>query len=232
MKKRADFQAAVISSVSAWAAAMQSPRLTSRWVTRRTDWGPTALMRMSRALSRAVRSAAVWLPVRRKMTMLVSTASRSAIRTRRGTRQQGHHVLLTLKNIERSASAPGRSARPAAARHDGGRRPGDRPHRTLRPPGHRGYGKNFVLCPGRAYDRSPCGTGTSAKLACLAADGKHNPGNPAARGHRRQYSEGRLNSATAVSIRGFAAGRTSPAKRHSYSIPTTRLSHGIPSIIP
>jgi 4-hydroxyproline epimerase len=32
--------------------------------------------------------------------------------------------------------------------------------------------KNFVLCPGKAYDRSPCGTGTSAKLACLAADGK------------------------------------------------------------
>jgi 4-hydroxyproline epimerase len=29
-----------------------------------------------------------------------------------------------------------------------------------------------VLCPGKAYDRSPCGTGTSAKLACLAADGK------------------------------------------------------------
>jgi len=32
--------------------------------------------------------------------------------------------------------------------------------------------KNFVLCPGGAYDRSPCGTGTSAKLACLLADGK------------------------------------------------------------
>lgn len=35
--------------------------------------------------------------------------------------------------------------------------------------------KNFVLCPGKAYDRSPCGTGTSAKLACLAADGKLKP---------------------------------------------------------
>jgi 4-hydroxyproline epimerase len=34
------------------------------------------------------------------------------------------------------------------------------------------HSKNFVLCPGGAYDRSPCGTGTSAKLACLAADGK------------------------------------------------------------
>jgi 4-hydroxyproline epimerase len=36
--------------------------------------------------------------------------------------------------------------------------------------------RNFVLCPGKAYDRSPCGTGTSAKLACLAADAKLQPG--------------------------------------------------------
>jgi len=35
---------------------------------------------------------------------------------------------------------------------------------------------NFVLCPGKAYDRSPCGTGTSAKMACLYADGKLAPG--------------------------------------------------------
>ena len=36
--------------------------------------------------------------------------------------------------------------------------------------------RNFVLCPGGAFDRSPCGTGTSAKLACLYADGKLRPG--------------------------------------------------------
>lgn len=36
--------------------------------------------------------------------------------------------------------------------------------------------RNYVLCPGKAYDRSPCGTGTSAKVACLAADGKLAPG--------------------------------------------------------
>jgi 4-hydroxyproline epimerase len=36
--------------------------------------------------------------------------------------------------------------------------------------------RNFVLCPGGAYDRSPCGTGTSAKLACLSDDGKLQPG--------------------------------------------------------
>ncbi len=40
------------------------------------------------------------------------------------------------------------------------------------------HSRNFVLCPGKAYDRSPCGTGTSAKLACLAADGKLAPGQP------------------------------------------------------
>ncbi len=39
-----------------------------------------------------------------------------------------------------------------------------------------GHSRNYVLCSGGAYDRSPCGTGTSAKLACLAADGKLPPG--------------------------------------------------------
>ena len=34
------------------------------------------------------------------------------------------------------------------------------------------HSRNFVMCPGSAYDRSPCGTGTSAKIACLAADNK------------------------------------------------------------
>jgi 4-hydroxyproline epimerase len=36
--------------------------------------------------------------------------------------------------------------------------------------------RNFVLCPGREYDRSPCGTGTSAKVACLYAEGRLTPG--------------------------------------------------------
>ncbi len=46
------------------------------------------------------------------------------------------------------------------------------------PPSHRDVAdaRNFVLCPGGEYDRSPCGTGTSAKLACLAADGALAPG--------------------------------------------------------
>lgn len=48
------------------------------------------------------------------------------------------------------------------------------------PPGERvtADSRNFVLCPGGQYDRSPCGTGTSAKLACLAADGKWPAGKP------------------------------------------------------
>jgi len=45
------------------------------------------------------------------------------------------------------------------------------------PPGNAAnHSRNFVLCPGGAYDRSPCGTGTSAKLACLHAAGKLQPG--------------------------------------------------------
>ena len=49
--------------------------------------------------------------------------------------------------------------------------------------------RNFVLCPGGAYDRSPCGTGTSAKLACLYADGKLAPGRYVATGkHHQQRS--------------------------------------------
>ena len=43
-------------------------------------------------------------------------------------------------------------------------------------PGDDADARNFVLCPGAAWDRSPCGTGTSAKLACLAADGALAPG--------------------------------------------------------
>jgi len=40
------------------------------------------------------------------------------------------------------------------------------------------HARNFVQCPGKAFDRSPCGTGTSAKIACLAADGNLTEGAP------------------------------------------------------
>ena len=51
--------------------------------------------------------------------------------------------------------------------------------------------RNFVLCPGDAYDRSPCGTGTSAKLACLAARGALAPGEPWVQGERHRQAASR-----------------------------------------
>ncbi|MGO4869748.1 MAG: proline racemase family protein [Roseiarcus sp.] len=63
--------------------------------------------------------------------------------------------------------------------------------------------RNFVLCPGDAYDRSPCGTGTSAKLACLAADGKLSPG-------ERWVQESVIGSRFEASYRPSGAGRIIP----------------------
>lgn len=62
-----------------------------------------------------------------------------------------------------------------------------------------GQARNFVLCPGLAYDRSPCGTGTSAKLACLAADGKLAEG-------ERWVQQGILGSAFEASYRRGTRG--------------------------
>ena len=69
----------------------------------------------------------------------------------------------------------------AALRRDGvtGRDGGEIDHIEFFGPAPPGAdARNFVLCPGGAYDRSPCGTGTSAKLACLAAAGALAPGAP------------------------------------------------------
>jgi 4-hydroxyproline epimerase len=65
--------------------------------------------------------------------------------------------------------------------------------------------RNFVLCPGKAYDRSPCGTGTSAKLACLAADGALAEG-------QLWIQEGILGSAFTASFQWLdrASGHISP----------------------
>ncbi len=81
---------------------------------------------------------------------------------------------LSLQNIEVSPISPGRSARRSASRESRARRQQEIDHIELFGPSHLPSvdSKNFVLCPGKAYDRSPCGTGTSAKLACLYADGK------------------------------------------------------------
>jgi len=66
--------------------------------------------------------------------------------------------------------------------------------------------RNFVLCPGGAYDRSPCGTGTSAKLACLAADGKFEPGRP-------WIQESIIGSRFVASYRPGADGKIAPRIR-------------------
>jgi 4-hydroxyproline epimerase len=89
-----------------------------------------------------------------------------------------HGMAVTLANIERLSDLAWK-IRQALARHGITGADGQEiDHIELfGPPEHpEADGKNFVLCPGGAYDRSPCGTGTSAKLACLAADGKLQPG--------------------------------------------------------
>lgn len=84
-----------------------------------------------------------------------------------------HGLDLTRENIPRLTQAA-LSMRDAV--RDAGHPEVD--HVELFAPPHdpANHSRNFVLCPGAEYDRSPCGTGTSAKLACLAADGKLSSG--------------------------------------------------------
>ena len=63
--------------------------------------------------------------------------------------------------------------------------------------------RNFVLCPGKAYDRSPCGTGTSAKVACLAADDKLAEG-------ATWKQESVIGSAFTATYRRLADGKVQP----------------------
>jgi 4-hydroxyproline epimerase len=83
-----------------------------------------------------------------------------------------HGKDLSLKNVE-DLTAFTWSIRQALKRQgitgDGNQ---EIDHIELFAPSPNADSRNFVLCPGKAYDRSPCGTGTSAKLACLHADGK------------------------------------------------------------
>jgi len=85
-----------------------------------------------------------------------------------------HHLDVALSNIEALTNftwAIRQALRESGITGAGGQ---EIDHIELfAPPRNAGTdGRNFVLCPGKAYDRSPCGTGTSAKLACLYADGK------------------------------------------------------------
>jgi 4-hydroxyproline epimerase len=89
-----------------------------------------------------------------------------------------HQETLTLANVERLTDFTWRVRQALVRQGVTGAGGAEIDHVELfGPPSRTGAdGKNFVLCPGKAYDRSPCGTGTSAKLACLYADGKLRPG--------------------------------------------------------
>jgi 4-hydroxyproline epimerase len=88
----------------------------------------------------------------------------------------GHGQALELANVERLTEYTWavRQALERAGITGANGAPID--HVELFGPAANADSRNFVLCPGKAYDRSPCGTGTSAKLACLHADGKLAPG--------------------------------------------------------
>ena len=94
-----------------------------------------------------------------------------------------HREELTLANIERLTDVTWR-IRQALTREGitgssfNGKGGGEIDHIELfgPPSSPAADSKNFVLCPGKAYDRSPCGTGTSAKIACLVVDGKLSDG--------------------------------------------------------
>ncbi|MCA9729839.1 MAG: proline racemase family protein, partial [Candidatus Eisenbacteria bacterium] len=89
---------------------------------------------------------------------------------------QEHDERLELANVERLTavtSAVFDALRADGIRGDGG---AEIDHIELFDRSTVADSRNFVLCPGRQYDRSPCGTGTSAKLACLWADGALQPG--------------------------------------------------------
>jgi 4-hydroxyproline epimerase len=89
-----------------------------------------------------------------------------------------HGERVAPGNVERLTDVTWRIRQALAAQNITGDNGGEIDHIELfGPPTVLGAdSKNFVLCPGKAYDRSPCGTGTSAKLACLYADGKLRPG--------------------------------------------------------
>lgn len=89
-----------------------------------------------------------------------------------------HGQSLSADNVEAATSYSWRLRRALATAGITGRDGSEIDHIELFGPPHTAHGdaRNFVLCPGGAYDRSPCGTGTSAKVACLAADAKLRPG--------------------------------------------------------
>jgi 4-hydroxyproline epimerase len=83
-----------------------------------------------------------------------------------------HGQQLSMKNLETLTNLSWRIRQALIRNNVTGRDGAEIDHIELFGPSKTADSQNFVLCPGKAYDRSPCGTGTSAKLACLFADGK------------------------------------------------------------
>ena len=85
-----------------------------------------------------------------------------------------HNERLELANVERLTDLTWRIRQALESARITGKDGAQIDHIELFGPPRdpQNHSRNFVLCPGKAYDRSPCGTGTCAKLACLFADGK------------------------------------------------------------
>ncbi|WP_435015914.1 4-hydroxyproline epimerase [Tundrisphaera sp. TA3] len=118
-----------------------------------------------------------------------------------------HGQDLQLRNIERLTDVAWKVREGLERAGIAGADGGEIDHIELFGPSEAADSRNFVLCPGKAYDRSPCGTGTSAKIACLVADGKLPEG-------RRWRQESIIGSV----FEGFATveeGRTIPHVRGS-----------------
>lgn len=94
--------------------------------------------------------------------------------------------------------------------------------------------RNFVLCPGKAYDRSPCGTGTSAKLACLHASGKLKPGSVWRQaGILGSVFEGRVEELPDGKVLPHVTGRAWVNGESTYLFhPVDPFRFGIPTSIP
>jgi len=87
-----------------------------------------------------------------------------------------HGLDLGMDNLDTLTEFSWRVREELSANGITGADGGEIDHVELFAPTPEADSQSFVLCPGKAYDRSPCGTGTSAKLACLYADGKLKPG--------------------------------------------------------
>ena len=87
---------------------------------------------------------------------------------------KNHAEVLALTNVDRLTDVTKKIMRALEDSHITGANNAQIDHIELYgpPSSSAADSRNFVLCPGGAYDRSPCGTGTSAKVACLVADGR------------------------------------------------------------